>query len=116
MHKTVQIEMCLLLNCSHETYSNILYKYGRAYLHWYLPCNERQRRKLEGSQIFWAWFRLQFEIHDDALINDPEFPLLTINERRRWFKNLHCPQAMANEVKPNAVVLAELNKKEPICQ
>ena len=108
----IQLEMCLMLNCSIDTYRTILYKYGRAYLHWYLPCNERQRRILEGSKTFWAWFRLQWEMHDQVLLDDPEFFDYTLQERRRYFKHLHEPQAMAVDIKPNSVVLAELNKKE----
>jgi len=108
----IQTEMCLALNCSLDSYSNIMYKHGRAYLHWYLPCNDRQRRILEGSKVFWVWFRLQWEMHDRALLDDPEFLSYTIKERRRYFKHLHEPQAMAVDVKPNSIVLAELNKKE----
>lgn len=110
----VQTEMSMLLNCSLATYRNILYKYGRAYIHWYLPCDERLRRKLEDSKTFWAWFRVQWEMHDRALLDDPEFFDYTVEERRRYFKHLHEPQVMAVNIKPNDVVLAELNKKDVI--
>lgn len=82
---------------------------------WYLPCNPRQRRILEGSKVFWNWFKTQWYIHDQALIDDAEFHQATIKERRLWFKRLHCPQAMAAEVKPNSIVIAELYKKEKLC-
>ncbi|HMP20932.1 MAG TPA: hypothetical protein PKC39_08245 [Ferruginibacter sp.] len=111
----IQQQLCLLLNISIDTYRDMLYKYGIAYLMWYLPCDARQRRILEGSQVFWKWFRLQWEMHDEALLLDPDFFNYTIAERRWYWKVLHEPQALANDIKPNDIVLAELTKKTEIC-
>lgn len=111
---SVQTEMCLLLNITEERYNEIMYRNGLAYLQWYLPCNARQRRVLEGSKIYWSWFRLQWEMHEDALIDSEYFFHLTIDSRRKLFQHLHDPQALAVEVKPNDIVLAELNKKEVV--
>ena len=107
-------EMGLLLNCRIETLCEIQYKYGIAYLHWYLPCDERARRKLESSRLFWNWYKFQWEQRDFALINDVCFQDESIKQRRRFYQEFHNAQAMCEEVKPNTVVLNELNKKEPV--
>lgn len=109
------LEMALLLNCQLTKLYTIQYQYGLAYIMWYLPTDERKRRILEGSKIFWQWFKLQWEIHDDAILKDPDFATASINERRRWYQVVHEPQALANEVKPNSIVLAELTKTQQLC-
>ena len=105
-------EMALLLNCSIEKLCEIQYQYGIAYLHWYLPCDPRARRTLEGSKLFWNWYKFQWEQMDLALIEDVCFQDESIKQRRIFYQEFHNARAMCEEVKPNTVVLSELNKKE----
>lgn len=109
---TIQNEMCLMLNCTHERYSWVLYKYGIAYLQWYLPVDARQRRKLESSSLYWKWFRQMWEQLDAHLLNDADFFDKSIKERRLYYQAYHNPHDMVQVVKPNDVVLSVLNEKE----
>jgi hypothetical protein len=107
-------EMALLLNCQVTTLYSIQYKYGLAYLMWYLPCDDANRRRLEGSKIFWQWYKFQWEVQDEALLLHEPFATHSFSRRRKLYKSLHCPRAMAVEVKPNSVVLQELGKKKEV--
>jgi hypothetical protein len=107
-------EMALLLNCSTDKLHQMMYKYGLLYLLYCLPYDYRARGILERSAVYWGWFKNQWYIHDQALLNDWEFFTYTIVERRRYYKILHEPQAMANDIKLNDVVLAEVRKKSLI--
>lgn len=110
----IEKEMCMMLNCSVETYRNILYKYGLAYLQWYFPTDDASRRILAGSKLFWTWFRIQWAIADNKMIAEHEFNDESIKQRRKTFKVVHDPQQTAINNKPAKVVLAELNKKEVV--
>lgn len=95
-----------LLGWTEFEYCEYQYQMGIAYLMWYLPCDERSRRKLERSRMYWNWYKNQWAIYDESLLTYK----LSLNQcpiphMREVYRDLHCPHKMAVEVKPNDVVL-----------
>lgn len=109
-------EMCLLLNCEPETIYWMQYRHGLAYIKAYLPCNSPRQAAFESSKVFWNWFKVKWEQIDYSLLSDPNFFDLTITDRKKGYKMAHCPYMMLDVVKPNSVVLNEIQIKTQLCK
>ena len=104
-----------MLNWTEMQFAEYQYQNGIAYLMWYLPCDEWARQQLERSKLYWNWFKNQWVLHDESLLS---FKLSLSecdhNTLMRLYDDLHCPRALAVEVKPNRVVLDSIKKQEAI--
>jgi len=104
--KELQLKVCKLLEWSSDEYSEFMYKMGVAYLHWYLIGQDKNRRKMERSRLFWNWFKIAFWSYDQAFTADESRILsLSLKARRTLFKDLHCPIEFSKYEKPDEVVL-----------
>lgn len=104
--------ICNLVKCSEDEYAEVMYKNGLAYLQWYLPCDQHAKKQLERSKLYWNWFKKQYRECDKAYIQSPGIALETLKERRRLYRELHDPKALVIDLKPNRIVLAEINKNK----
>ena len=102
-------EICLLLNWTEMQYAEYQYKHGLAYLLWYLPCDEARRYALERSKLYWNWFKNHWVLYDESLLSYklslrqcPADNLLAV------YAELHCPKALAVDIKINKVILDSL--------
>ena len=103
--------VCKLLQWDDMQYAEYQYKTGIAYLHWYLPCDDYGRNELERSKLFWNWFKMQWGEHDYAFLEQEGIKNISPSICFGMYAHLHCPRAMAKEIKPNSVVLAEIKAK-----
>ena len=111
-HHQLKLEVCLLLNWEIMDYCQLQYDCGRAYLYWYLPCDEQARNVLERSKTYWGWWRQQWAIHDESFLSHKQVIQETpIRRLAELYRELHDPRALAVEMKPNSVVLEELKKE-----
>jgi hypothetical protein len=109
----VKTKVCQLLGWTDFEYAQYQYQHGISYLMWYLPCDEDARSQLERSKLYWNWFKNLWLCHDESLVS------FTLSLRecsaemlRGVYDDLHCPHALAIEVKPNAVVLNEIKNNK----
>ena len=108
---SIKEQIMKLLHWDEMQYCEYQYTNGIAYLYWYLPCDEDARKQLEGSKLYWNWFKNQWTIHDEALLTYTAFINTDIKLRRESYQCFHCPRALAAEVKPNDIVLNEIKTK-----
>jgi hypothetical protein len=109
---TTQEKVLALLEWTEQEFCDFRYKNGIAYLHWYAPVNENHRFVMERSRMFWRWFRCVCNTIDFEFINNPDVLNLSVTLRRSLYTSFHCPRLVAKDIKPNQVVLAELNYKK----
>ena len=103
-------QICKLLQWDEMQYAEFQYQNGIAYLMWYLPCDEYAREQLLRSRLYWNWFKNQWN-NDDYVFNTTSgIGLVSINQRLIIYEDLHNPQALAIEVKPNSIVLSSIKK------
>lgn len=106
-------QICLLLGWTDMQHAEYLYQHGISYLYWYLPTDAYGRDQLERSKLYWNWFKYQWMIHDEGLLTfKRSLSECSQEEVFTAYKNLHCPHAMAAEVKPNSVVLSEIKPSQ----
>ena len=103
--------ICKLLAWDEQQYAEYQYATGLQYLYWYLPCDDDARNQLERSRLFWNWFKNQWAAHDYAYINSENIDKISLGLRQSCYEALHCPRALAVEIKPNSVVLESIKKK-----
>jgi hypothetical protein len=105
-------QICQLLSWSHDDYCNYQYKCGLSYLAWYAPANETLRRQLEGSKLFWNWFKNVWTVYDESLLSfTTGLQECSQQTRRSTYETLHCPRTMAVEEKPFKAVLDSVQTK-----
>jgi hypothetical protein len=109
--KRLKFKICLLLEWSLMEYAEYQQQTGISYLYWYLPCDDLGRDQLERSKLYWNWYKTQWQGFDMAFVEQPDLDHIGLTIKREMYKSLHCPHAMAAEIKPNNVVLSELKKK-----
>ena len=100
--------VCSLLQWSDMEFAEFQYKTGIAYLHWYLPCDDYGRNQLERSKLYWNWFKMQWSEHDMLFVEQEGIKDISPRICFGMYEHLHCPRALAIDVKPNSVVLAEI--------
>ena len=105
--------ICRLLKRTELEYCEYQYQTGLSYLQWYLPTDEYARYQLERSQLFWAWFKNQWAAHDFEFAKCEGIEVTGVVLRCHMYASLHCPIALAKEVKPNNTVLNEIKTKTP---
>lgn len=106
---SLKMEICLLLNWTDQQYCEYQYENGIAYLMWYLPCDDYARHQLERSRLYWNWFKYQWMLHDESLLSyKVSVRECSVKTLLPLYQNLHCPRALAVEIKPNSVVLADI--------
>ena len=98
-------QICKQLRWTQEEYAGNIYNTGMSYLDYYLPADEHARRQLERSKMFWSWFRNMWATQDSVLLNDTTFEQMCLADRVEDYYNFHNPQALAEECKPNKMVL-----------
>lgn len=104
--KNLQLKVCRLLEWTTDEYSEFMYKMGIAYLHWFLIGQDKTRKKMERSKLFWNWFKIAFWSYDQAFVADESrIQSLSLKARRTLFKDLHCPIEFAKYEKPDGAVL-----------
>jgi len=104
--KACRLKICVLLGWTEMQYFERQLENGIAYLYWYLPCDERARRKLERSRLYWNWFKNQWALHDESLLSfNRSLKEISVLDVLDLFDALHDPQALAVDTKPNSVVL-----------
>lgn len=106
-------QVCQLLDWDEMQYAEFQYTSGLSYLMWLFPVDEHARDCLQRSKVFWNWYKHTWSMYDESYLTYR----LSLKEnsaakRTIIYKDLHCPRTMAVEVKPNSVVIAEINKKE----
>lgn len=100
--------ICKQLQWDEMQYAEFQYKTGIAYLHWYLPCDDYGRKQLERSKLYWSWFKVQWNEHDMLFLETDGLDSISSKVIAGMYEFLHCPRALAIDVKPNSVVLAEI--------
>ncbi len=108
-------EMCLLLNCTPTSIYWMQYRNGLSYIKAYLPCNSPRQAAFERSKVFWNWFKVKWEQIDYSLMSNLDFFELSISDRKKGYKQAHCPYMMLEVVKPNSVVI-ETIKEADLCK
>lgn len=105
--------VCKMLNWTEMQFAEYQYQNGIAYLMWYLPCDDWARQQLERSKLYWSWFKNQWTLHDESLLSF-QISLTECSHRTlmQLYDDLHCPRALAVDVKPNRVVLDSIKKRE----
>ena len=102
-------EVCRILGWTEEQYTSFQHQQGLAYLHWYCNCLEDYKRALEGSKVFWAWWRNCWLGRDMAFCEDAE--LININTRRELYKCLNDEAYLVADIKPSKTVMDSVNLK-----
>ena len=111
---SIKAKMCLLLRWDEMQFAEYQYANGIAYLMWFLPCDEYAREQLLRSRLYWNWFKNIWTTNDAVMIEDPLFLAMDMSNRLKDYEWLHCPRALVQDRKPNAVVLQSIKKKYSI--
>ena len=104
----LKARVCSLLRWTETEFAEYQYRTGLAYLYWYLPTNDQARSALERSRIYWNWFKCMWNAYDMSFTDAERIDEIPLTLLRELYENLHCPRALAYDVKPNAVVLGEI--------
>lgn len=107
----LKLRVCSLLQWSQMEYAEFQYTTGISYLYWYLPTNEIGRYKLERSRLYWNWYKCMWNAYDIAFCESEHIEQVPLKLLRELYINMHCPRALAIDVKPSAVVLCEITQK-----
>jgi hypothetical protein len=102
-------EICLLLNWMEMEYAEYQYRNGLAYLMCYLPCDAESRYKLERSKMYWSWFKNHWMLYDESLLTyRTSLRQCPVENLLDVYDELHCPKALAVDVKINRVILESI--------
>jgi hypothetical protein len=105
---TMQRIIKLMGFCSELAYCAFKYKRGVAYLHAYLGGENEGTRLLAGSKVYWAWFKNQWTLRDEAMLQDEaQLQQISIKVRRQFYVALHNPAMLAAEMAPNALIMRD---------
>lgn len=101
--------ICKVLDWKEQTMAQHIYNCGLAYLQYYIPGDPIGMRYLEGSQIFWNWWKNKWADRDQEFIdcynlNNKPGRILRRTQVLLYLQ-LHDPLELSEDIKPHAVVL-----------
>lgn len=101
-----QARICDLLQWQPVVYSNHIYNTGLAYLEEYFSQERSAINELMPRAEFWNWWKNQFNIRNDAFINewDGLESTITVHDLRKIYSDLHNPYVLACEIRPPKIV------------
>ena len=106
--QSTKARIMALLNWSEVDYGNFQYETGLSYLRFYIPDDIEGIDMLTRSRIFWNWWKNHWLQRDAGFISYKRS--LTECKTRtliKIYQAVHCPQALAGELRPHAIVLTE---------
>ena len=99
--------ICILLEWSKEEYTTYQYETGLAYLRHYLPNDAEGARMLEGSKIFWNWFKNHWANRDNGFIRSCIDYDDCVDNYRLLYEELNDARTLACAIYPSGVVMKE---------
>lgn len=107
----------LLFTWTEQQYVQMVYDCGLAYLQNVIGNqNEEVLSYVRKSEVFWNWWKMNWEMRDAEFIE--QLPELNLWEEEDEYKNIHNPRTLADAIYLNgqvlqesyAVMIGELNK------
>jgi hypothetical protein len=104
--QTIKKRVMQLLDWDAQDYADHQYKCGCKYLQAYIPRDPQGIDMLIASKTFWGWWRSQWHARDLEFI-DAAVMISSHKNRLALYLSTHSPSELAQEIRPNAIVLGE---------
>lgn len=109
MAQSQKEQICELLKIDEMEYAEMQFNAGLDYLQAYLSNDQWAIEELKVSKLYWSWWKNHWCARDaQYLENNPH--LLSVNERRKHYKDANNPNVLICTIAPGRVIL------EPIYQ
>ena len=105
-----------LLHWSEEEYQSFKMRCGCAYLQYYMPQYPALIDELIETRLFWAWWCNRWLLRDEAFISSEHLSSINLKVVVFAYKSMHCPIALAKELKIESLVFEDssISKKPNI--
>lgn len=100
----LQQQVCRMLHITDLEYANRQFEAGCAYLDAYIPNDPDGAAQLQRSAVYWAWWRNHWSMRDEQFCTG-HVQSLSLQLRQELYEQLHNPQLLAQELRPNGIIL-----------
>lgn len=97
-------EVCRMLEFDEQQYADMQFKAGCQYLQAYIPNDPTGIDQLLEQPIYWNWWRNHWAMRDEQFCYG-HVECLGMKLRTDLYHQLHNPNILASEIRPNGVIL-----------
>jgi hypothetical protein len=108
---TLKERVCQLLQWNEQQYAEFQYEAGLEYMQLYTLDDKVACNVLERSKIFWNWWKNAWANRDEVFFGYQNLGLINASTIEKMYMQLHDALALAEELRPDALVLGDSYKK-----
>lgn len=97
-------QVCRMLQIDELEYASRQFEAGCEYLQAYITEDTEGIAALQRSPVYWAWWRNHWALRDEQFCTG-HVSSLSLLLRHQLYTQLHNPQLLATELRPNGIVL-----------
>ncbi len=102
-----QRQVCQLLQVREDYSAENVYLTGIDFINLYYATASGMALAAERSKLFWSWWKLEWQVRDDAFLAD-KLGDIALEYRRRIYIDLHNPNVLADCTFPGREVTTEI--------